>query len=49
MLDCFARNGKRAKYLQADFALATARYWSRYGQGDSCEPLEILRDSSQVS
>lgn len=49
MLACFARSGKRAKYLQADFALATARYWSRYGQGESCEPLEVIRDSSQVS
>jgi LmbE family N-acetylglucosaminyl deacetylase/CheY-like chemotaxis protein len=49
MLECFARNEKRNKYLQADFALATARYWSRYGQSDNCEPLEIIRDSSQVS
>ncbi|WP_349897355.1 response regulator [Parafrigoribacterium soli] len=49
MLECFARNQDRAKYLQRDFALATARYWSRYGQGDHCEPLEIIRDSSQVS
>lgn len=49
MLECFARNQKRAKYLQRDFALATARYWSRYGQSDNCEPLEIIRDSSQVS
>lgn len=49
MLECFARGGKRAKYLQRDFALATARYWSRYGQGESCEPLEVIRDSTQVS
>jgi LmbE family N-acetylglucosaminyl deacetylase/CheY-like chemotaxis protein len=49
MLECFARNESPNKYLQADFALATARYWSRYGQSDNCEPLEIIRDSSQVS
>ncbi|WP_349904813.1 response regulator [Parafrigoribacterium humi] len=49
MLECFSRNQKRAKYLQGEFALATARYWSRYGQGEHCEPLEIIRDSSQVS
>ena len=49
MLDCFARGQDRAKYLQADFALATARYWSRYGQSDYSEPLEIIRDSAQVS
>jgi LmbE family N-acetylglucosaminyl deacetylase/CheY-like chemotaxis protein len=49
MLECFAQNESPNKYLQADFALATARYWSRYGQSDNCEPLEIIRDSSQVS
>jgi LmbE family N-acetylglucosaminyl deacetylase/CheY-like chemotaxis protein len=49
MLACFAVEGTRAKYLQPDFTLATARYWSRYGQGEHCEPLEIIRDSSQVS
>lgn len=49
MLECFSRNEQRNKYLQGDFALATARYWSRYGQSENCEPLEIIRDSSQVS
>lgn len=49
MLACFVREDDRARYLQPDFALATAKYWSRYGQGESCEPLEIVRDSAQVS
>jgi LmbE family N-acetylglucosaminyl deacetylase/CheY-like chemotaxis protein len=48
MLACFASQGNRPKHLAPDFALATARYWSRYGHGTSCEPLEILRESAQV-
>jgi len=49
MLACFAPVGERPSYLQPDLALATARYWSRYGQGATCEPLEIVRDSAGVS
>ena len=49
MLACFAAQGTRPSYLEPDFALATARYWSRHGQGDSCEPLEILRESAEVT
>jgi LmbE family N-acetylglucosaminyl deacetylase/CheY-like chemotaxis protein len=48
MLDCFPRTNDAAKYVHPDFALATSKYWSRYGQGDNCEPLEIIRDSAQV-
>jgi len=25
--------------------LATARYWSRFGGGTNCEPLEVIRDT----
>jgi LmbE family N-acetylglucosaminyl deacetylase/CheY-like chemotaxis protein len=49
MLNCFALLGERSKYLEPEFALATARAWSRYGQGLYCEPLEILRDSAQLA
>lgn len=50
MLDCFARDtDDRPDYLEPDFALATARSWSRYGQGAYCEPLEIVRDSADVA
>lgn len=45
MLACFAVNEDRPGYLDPDLALATARYWSRYGHGTSCEPLEVLRES----
>lgn len=49
MLASFTTQGIRPRYLEPDFALATARYWSRYGHGASCEPLEILRESADVS
>lgn len=49
MLACFAPYDGRPGYLDPGFALATARYWSRYGGGTSCEPLEILRESADVT
>ena len=49
MLACFAVNGERARYLDPDVALASARYWSRFAQGVDCEPLEVLRDLSDVT
>ncbi|GAB3134989.1 response regulator [Marisediminicola antarctica] len=49
MLACFAVHDDRPAYLDPDLALATARYWSRYGHGTSCEPLEVLRESLAVS
>jgi CheY-like chemotaxis protein len=48
MLDAFARDAERPFYLQSDFALATARAWSRYGSGTYNEALEIIRDSAAV-
>lgn len=45
MLDCFAKGGDRPRFLDPDFVLATARYWSRFGQSRHCEPLEIIRES----
>lgn len=45
MLACFATVGEPPDYLSPDFALASARYWSQYGQGSYCEPLEIIRES----
>ncbi|GGM17103.1 response regulator [Nakamurella endophytica] len=48
LLACFASQTDRREYLEPDFVLATARYWSRYGGGRSCEPLEVLRDTSDV-
>lgn len=48
MLACFAGSGPRPRFLEPDLALATARYWSRFGQGVHCEPLEIIRESAEV-
>ncbi|CAN5210060.1 hypothetical protein BH09ACT5_BH09ACT5_18360 [soil metagenome] len=48
MLGSFAVGLERPLYLQPDFALATARAWSRYGTGAYNEALEIVRDSASV-
>ena len=45
MLACFASQSGVRDYLEPDFVLATARYWSRFGGGISCEPLEVIRDT----
>lgn len=45
LLACFATRGERADYLDPDFVLATARFWSQYGEGRHCEALEIVRES----
>jgi len=49
LLACFAVDGERARYLDADIALASARYWSRFAGWVDCEPLEIVRDASIVT
>lgn len=48
LLRCFASQDVR-DYLEPDFVLATARYWSRFGGGTSCEPLEVIRDTTDIS
>lgn len=49
MLQCFAPdNASRSKYLDPEFTRSVARYWSRFGAGTYCEPLEILRDTADV-
>ncbi|MEJ3405848.1 response regulator [Rathayibacter sp. YIM 133350] len=48
LLKCFASQWGIRNYLEPDFVLATARYWSRFGTGTLSEPLEIVRDSSGV-
>lgn len=45
LLECFASQSGIRDYLEPDFVLATARYWSRFGGGTSCEPLEVIRDT----
>ena len=36
-------------YLEPGFVIATARYWSRFGGGDYCEPLEVVHDTADIS
>ena len=50
LLQCFQSQASIRKYLEADFVLATARYWSRFSSGaENCEPLEIIRDADDLS
>lgn len=48
MLSSFAVGQTRPDCLDPEFALATARAWSRYGSGTYIEALEIVRDSASV-
>jgi LmbE family N-acetylglucosaminyl deacetylase/CheY-like chemotaxis protein len=49
LVNCHKSQVQASRYYAPDFVAATARYWSRFGDGDFCEPLEIVRDSSEVS
>ncbi len=49
LLNCFRSQGEIRGYLQPEFVLATARYWGRYGGGTSVEPLEIIRETADLS
>jgi len=50
LLQCFQSQTNIRQYLEPDFVLATARYWSRFSSGsESCEPLEIIRDVDDLS
>lgn len=46
LLQAFSSQASVRDYLEPDFVLATARYWSRFGGSRSAEPLEVLRDTS---
>lgn len=49
LLACFTSQSAIRGYLDPEFVLATARYWSRYGGGTSCEPLEVIRETADLS
>ncbi|MCU1470027.1 MAG: response regulator [Glaciihabitans sp.] len=50
LLACFQSQASIRKYLEPDFVLATARYWSRFSSAsDSCEPLEVIKDANDLS
>jgi LmbE family N-acetylglucosaminyl deacetylase/CheY-like chemotaxis protein len=49
LLECFRSQSEIRGYLDPEFVLATARYWGRYGGGTSVEPLEIIRETADLS
>ncbi|MEQ1736365.1 MAG: response regulator [Rhodoglobus sp.] len=49
LLACFQSQSEKRDYLDPEFVLATSRYWSRYGGGKNVEPLEILRETADMS
>jgi LmbE family N-acetylglucosaminyl deacetylase/CheY-like chemotaxis protein len=50
LIRCFQSQADIRKYLEPDFVLSTARYWSRYSSSSAhCEPLEIVRDAADLS
>lgn len=49
LLQCFQSQLEIRTYLDPEFVVATARYWSRYGGGRAVEPLEILRETADMS
>ncbi|GAA1442812.1 hypothetical protein GCM10009617_15600 [Leifsonia poae] len=49
LIDCFRSQTELRAYLEPDFVLATARYWSRFGGGTNCEPLEVIKDTADIS
>lgn len=50
LLRCFGSQADIRKYLDPEFVLATARYWSRFSSAsNNCEPLEIIRDAEDLS
>ncbi len=49
LIACFHSQVENRAYLAPDFVRATARYWSRFGGGESVEPLEVVRETSDLS
>lgn len=49
LLEAFASQSGIRDYLEPDFVVATARYWSRFGTARHVEPLEVIRDASGIS
>ena len=49
LIQCFKSQTGIRNYMEPDFVIATARYWSRYGGGTVVEPLEVIRETSDLS
>ncbi|MGO8882985.1 MAG: response regulator [Streptosporangiaceae bacterium] len=48
-IDAFASQVAVREYLEPDLIEATARYWSRFGEGRYAEPFEVIRDRADVT
>ncbi|KIP51879.1 response regulator [Leucobacter komagatae] len=49
LLACFGSQTANRDYLSHDFVTATARYWTRFGGGTAVEPLEVVRESTELA
>lgn len=49
LLRCFDSQTAGRDYLSPEFVTATARYWTRFGGGTAVEPLEVVRESSELA
>lgn len=49
MLECFASQTANRAYMEPDFVVATARYWSRFTGGTAVEPLEVVRETAEFA
>lgn len=49
LLQCYQSQVLSRDYLNPDFVTATARYWTRFGGGTAVEPLEVVRESSELA
>lgn len=49
LLKCYESQVLNRDYLAPDFVTATALYWTRFGGGTAVEPLEVVRESSELA
>jgi LmbE family N-acetylglucosaminyl deacetylase len=49
VIGAYGSQVKIRRYLAEDVLRATVRYWSRYGQSNSAEPLEVIRESEAAT
>jgi len=47
-IKAFASQTQVRAYLVPDLIKSTARYWSRYGDGDYAEPFEVIREAAMT-
>jgi LmbE family N-acetylglucosaminyl deacetylase/CheY-like chemotaxis protein len=49
LIRCFQSQAEIRDYLDPDLVLATARYWGRFSNSMNVEPLEVIRESADLS